>query len=133
MSSITIFHINLTFNIIVLWVDLSNSFIIAKPEILSKNGASILLTFELLVLILSLLLEIWVLTYLRSWSNILVSLLILLIQTHFLIPKTISTFSCIWDTKVYILNLWPCILGWWKVCLHIVHCLLEFFVFLMQI
>ena len=40
MSSITVFHVNLNFNIIVLWVDLSNNFIIAKPEISSKNGIS---------------------------------------------------------------------------------------------
>ena len=45
MSSIAIFCINLTFNIIVLWVNLCNNFIIAKPEISSKNGASIFISF----------------------------------------------------------------------------------------
>ena len=45
MSSIVIFHVNLTFNIIVLWIELSNNFIIAKLEISSKNGASIFISF----------------------------------------------------------------------------------------
>ena len=45
MSNIAIFQVNLTFNIVVLWVDLSNNFIIAKPEMLSKNGASIFISF----------------------------------------------------------------------------------------
>ena len=41
ISNIAAFHVNMTFNIIILWVNLSNTFIIAKPEISSKNGASI--------------------------------------------------------------------------------------------
>ena len=45
MSNIATFCVNLAFNIIVLWVDLSNSFIIAKPGISSKNGASIFISF----------------------------------------------------------------------------------------
>ena len=34
----------MTFNIIIVWVDLSNSFIMAKPEISSKNGAPIFIS-----------------------------------------------------------------------------------------
>ena len=34
------FHANLTFNTITLWVDVSNNLTMAKPEISSENGAS---------------------------------------------------------------------------------------------
>ena len=49
MSNITIFHVNLIFNIIVLWIDLSNNFIITKPDISSKMVHLSLLAFALLV------------------------------------------------------------------------------------
>ena len=45
MSSTAAFQINFTFRTITLCVSLSNSFIMAKLEILSKKGASIFTNF----------------------------------------------------------------------------------------
>ena len=104
MSKIATFHINLTFNIIVLWVDLSSIFIIAKPEISSKNGASIFISFCSFGF-----------NTVSPFENMSIDLFKMLKQhSHkfitpsnsntFLIPKTISTFLLILDTKVYISN-----------------------------
>ena len=105
MSSMTIIHVNLIFNIIVLWVDLSTSFIITNPEISSKIGASIFISicsfgFDIV----------------SPFGNNGIDLFKKLKQhshefiTHsnsntFLIPETTSTFPCILDTKVYVSNL----------------------------
>ena len=105
MSSIAIFHVNLTLNITVICVDLSNKFIIDKPEISSKNGASIFISFCSFGF-----------NNISSFGNQGNDLFKKLIQHSpefitpsslnvFLIPKTISMFSCILDTKVYISNL----------------------------
>ena len=96
MSSITIFCVNLTFNIIVFWVDLSNKFIIAKPEISSKNDASIFISFCSFGF-----------NIIPSFGNKGIDLSKKLIKhSHdfitpsslntFLIPKTISMFSLFW-------------------------------------
>ena len=99
MSNIAIFHVNLTFNIIILWVDLSSNFVMAKPEILSKNGAFILISFRSFGF-----------NHVSPFGNMGFDLFKKL-QQHscefitpsnsntFLIPKTISMFSCILDTK----------------------------------
>ena len=105
MSSITIFYISLTFNIIALWIDLSNNFIIAKPEISSKNGASIFFSFCSFGF-----------NIISSFRNKGIDLFKRLKQhscefitpsssSTFLIPKTISMFLCISDTMLYISNL----------------------------
>ena len=105
MSSIAIFHINLTFNIIVLWIDLSNSFIITKPEISSKNGASIFISFcsfgfNIVSPFRNNSIDLF--KKLKQHSHEFITLSNL---KTFLIPKTMSTFSYILDTKVYISNL----------------------------
>ena len=46
MSNIAKFHVDFNFNIIVLCVSLSSIFTVAKPEILSINGASTLTKFS---------------------------------------------------------------------------------------
>ena len=104
MSSIAIFHVNLTFNIIVLWVDLSNNFIIAKPKILSKNGASIFISicsfgFNIVSPLRNMGIDLFKRLKQHSHEFITPSN-----SNTFLIPKTISTFSCILD-KAYISNL----------------------------
>ena len=86
----------------VLWVDLSNTFIIAKPEISSKNGTFIFISICSFAF-----------NIVSPYRNNGIDLFKKLKQhSHkfitpfnsntFLIPKTISTFSCISDTKVYI-------------------------------
>ena len=135
ISSIAILHVNLTFNIIILWSDLSNSFIMAKPEILSRNGAIFIsLCF-------------FGFNTVSSFGNMGTDQFKKLKQhsckfitpsnsNTFLIPKTISTFLCISDTNGYI-SFCDCVylllLEWQKVCAHIVHYHFEFFVFLTQI
>ena len=64
MSNIAIFCVNLTFNIIVLWVDESSNFIMAKPEISTKNGTSIFISFCSFGFNTVFPSEIWVLIYL---------------------------------------------------------------------
>ena len=96
---------NLILNFIVFWVDLSNNFIITKPEISSKNGASIFISFCYLGF-----------NIVSPFRNKGIDLFKKLKQhSHefvtpsslntFLIPKTIFMLSCISDTKVYISNL----------------------------
>ena len=104
MSRIAIFCVNLTFNITVLCVDLSNNLIIAKSEISSKIGASIFINFCSFDC-----------NMVSPRGNMGTDLFKKLKQhSHkfitpnlntFLIPKTISMFSCISDTTVYISNL----------------------------
>ena len=105
LSNITRVHVNLTSNIIVVCVSLSNIFTMAKPEISSTNGASILINFCSFGF-----------RNIFSFRNKGIDMFKKLKQhSHefitpsslntFFIPRTISTFSCISDIKVYILNL----------------------------
>ena len=108
ISSIAEFCTNFNLSIIVLCVFLSITLIIANPDISSINSA---FTFSNLCFL--------DLNTIHSFGKIGVDLIKKLKQqSHefmipsnsniFLIPKTRSTFSCISDTKVYILNLCPC-------------------------
>ena len=99
MPSITIHCINLTFNIIALWVDLSGSFIIAKLEILSKNGTSIFIsfcTFGFNTVSPLRNMDIDLFKKLKQHSHEFITLSNF---NTFLIPKTISMSSCISDTN----------------------------------
>ena len=109
ISNIAKFPVNFTFNIIVLCVSLSNIFTIAKPEISSTNGASTLINFysfgfKIIFSFGKKDIDLFKKVKQHSHEFITPS-----ISNTFLIPKTISTFLCILDTKVYTLNLWLCI------------------------
>ena len=104
-SSSTKFHVNFNFNIIVLCISLSNIFTIVKHEISPINGASTLTNFCSFGF-----------KIIFSFGNRGIDLFKKLKQyspkfitpsylNTFLIPKTKSTFSCIFDTRVYISNL----------------------------
>ena len=108
ISNIAKFHVNFNLSIIVLCVFLSNTFIIANPDISSINGAS---TFINLCS--------FGFNTTHSFGKIGMDLFRKLKQqSHefitpsnsniLLIHNTKSTFSCISDTNVNILNLCPC-------------------------
>ena len=104
MSSIATFHTKLTINIIVLWVDLSNNLIIAKHEILSKNGAFTFISFCPLDFNIISSFGNKGIDHFKKLKQHSHKFITPSISNMFLIPKTISTFSCISDTKVYISN-----------------------------
>ena len=109
ISNIAEFCTNFNLSIIVLCVFLSSTLIIANPDISSINGAS---TFTNLCS--------FGFNTVHSFGKIGMDLFKKLKQhSHkfitpsnsniFLIHRTKSMFSCISDTKVYILNICPCI------------------------
>ena len=104
ISNIAKFCVNLTFNIIVLCVILSNIFSLAKPEILPTNGASSLInfcSFGFRIIFSFRNKGIDLFKKLKQHSHE----FIILSGLNFLISKTISTFSCILDSMVHTLNL----------------------------
>ena len=108
MSNIAEFHMNFNLSIIVLCMVLSSTLIMANPDISSMNGASMFINFCSSGF-----------NTMHSYGKIGKDLFRKLKQQSckfmtpsnsniFLIPKTKFMFSCISDTKLYILILCPC-------------------------
>ena len=97
----TKFHVNFTFNIIVLWVSLSNIYTITKPEISSINGASILINLCSFGFKTTFSLGNRGMDLFKKLKQHSCEFITLSYSNTFLIPKTRSMFTCISDTKVY--------------------------------
>ena len=109
ISNVAEFCMNFNLNITVLCVALSSTFIIANPDISSVNGTSTFISFCSFGF--NTICSLWkigkdLFKKLKKQSH---EFMTPSNSNIFLIPKTKSTFSCISDTKVYILNLCPCI------------------------
>ena len=106
MSGIAIFHVIFSFNIIVFCAFLSNTLVIANPEISFTNGASIFINFC----------SFGFRTICSVGKNGIDLFKKLKDDSHefiipsnsniFFMPNTKSTFSCISETNAYISNLW---------------------------
>ena len=109
VSNVDEFHMNFILSIIVLCVFLSSISIIANPNISSINGASTIINlcsfgFNTMHSFGTIGMELFKKLKQQSHEFITPSN-----SNIFLIPRTKSMLSCISDTKVYILNLCPCI------------------------
>ena len=108
MSNVAKFHMNFNFSIIMLCVFLSSTLTMANPKISSINGASTfinLCSFDFNTICPYWKFGMDLFKKLKQQSQ---ELMTPSNSNIFLIPKTKSTFSCISDTKVYTLNLCPC-------------------------
>ena len=109
-SNMAKFCIHFNFTIIVFCVFLSNILTIAKPEISSTNGASILINycpfgFNNICSLAKKGIDLFKMLKHDSHEFIMSSN-----SNMFFMPNTRSTFSCISDTNIKISNLWPFIL-----------------------
>ena len=109
ISSVATFHVNFNLSIIVFCTFLSNTLIMASPDISSMNGASTFIIFcssgfNTMHSFRKLGIDLFKKLNQQSHEFIMPSN-----SNLFLIPKTKSTFSCISNTNEYIFNLCQCI------------------------
>ena len=102
--SISVFCANFSLNNIVFCTFLSNSLIMANPDILTINDASTFINFCSLGLIPYVLLGVDLFRKQKQQSHAFITPSN---SDMFLMPNTMSTFSRISDTNVYISNLCP--------------------------
>ena len=108
ISDVAKFHVNFNLNIIVLCVFLSNNFIMANPEISSINGAYTFINLCSFGFILHVPLKKIGMDLFKKLKQQSHELMTTSNSNTFLFPNTKSTFLCISDTNVYILNLCLC-------------------------